>query len=69
MAFQHIRLQPISGSLGAIVHGVDLRQPLTDAASAPRASSSTDVFKAAGDEAEKRVKQIISTQLGRALRG
>lgn len=44
-------------------------QPLTTAASAPRASSSTDVFKAAGDEAEKRVKQIISTQLGRALRG
>jgi membrane fusion protein (multidrug efflux system) len=44
-------------------------QPLTAAASAPRASSSTDVFKAAGDEAEKRVKQIISTQLGRALRG
>ena len=44
-------------------------QPLTAAASAPRASSSTDVFKAAGDEAERRVKQIISTQLGRALRG
>jgi membrane fusion protein (multidrug efflux system) len=44
-------------------------QPLTAAASAPRASSRTDVFKAAGDEAEKRVKQIISTQLGRALRG
>ncbi|MBN8279702.1 MAG: TauD/TfdA family dioxygenase [Gammaproteobacteria bacterium] len=31
MAFQHIRLQPISGSLGTIVHGVDLRQPLDDA--------------------------------------
>jgi membrane fusion protein (multidrug efflux system) len=44
-------------------------QPLTAAAAAPRSSSSTDVFKAAGDQADKRVKQIIGTQLGRALRG
>jgi hypothetical protein len=32
-------------------------QPLAAAASAPRASSSTDVFKAAGDEAEPRVRR------------
>lgn len=30
MTGQHIRLQPISGSLGAIIHGVDLRRPLDD---------------------------------------
>ena len=30
MSYQHIRLQPISGSLGAIINGVDLRQPLNE---------------------------------------
>ncbi|MEO8224984.1 MAG: TauD/TfdA family dioxygenase [Gammaproteobacteria bacterium] len=30
MTYQRIRLQPISGSLGAIIHGVDLREPLDD---------------------------------------
>jgi len=30
MTYQRIRLQPISGSLGTIIHGVDLRNPLDD---------------------------------------
>jgi taurine dioxygenase len=30
MDYQHISLQPISGSLGAIVKGVDLREPMSD---------------------------------------
>ncbi|MDG2155481.1 MAG: TauD/TfdA family dioxygenase [Gammaproteobacteria bacterium] len=30
MDYKHISLQPISGSLGAIVSGVDLREPLTN---------------------------------------
>jgi taurine dioxygenase len=30
MTYQRIRLQPISGSLGTIIHGVDLRTPLDD---------------------------------------
>jgi len=30
MTYQRIRLQPISGSLGAIISGVDLREPLDD---------------------------------------
>ena len=30
MIYQRIRLQPISGSLGAIIGGVDLREPLDD---------------------------------------
>ncbi len=30
MSYQRIRLQPISGSLGAVIHGVDLREPLDD---------------------------------------
>jgi taurine dioxygenase len=29
MSLSQLRLQPISGSLGAIVHGIDLREPLT----------------------------------------
>lgn len=31
MTYQHIRLRPIAGSLGAIVDGVDLREPLPPA--------------------------------------
>lgn len=30
MTYHRIRLQPISGSLGTIIHGVDLRNPLDD---------------------------------------
>jgi len=30
MDYQNIRVQPLAGSLGAIIHGVDLRQPLPD---------------------------------------
>ncbi len=31
MTYQHVRLRPISGSLGAIIEGVDLREELDDA--------------------------------------
>jgi len=38
-------------------------------AAGPRASSSTDVFQGAAAEAERRVRQIISSQLGKVVRG
>ena len=45
-------------------------RPLTAASAAgPRASSSTDVFRGAAAEAERRVRQIISSQLGKVIRG
>lgn len=31
MTYKHIRVEPLAGSLGATIHGVDLRQPLDDA--------------------------------------
>jgi taurine dioxygenase len=30
VTYQRIRVQPLAGSLGAVIHGVDLRQPLDD---------------------------------------
>ncbi|MFT3818629.1 MAG: HlyD family efflux transporter periplasmic adaptor subunit [Rubrivivax sp.] len=45
-------------------------RPLAAAsAAASRASSSTDVFQGAAAEAERRVRQIISSQLGKVARG
>jgi membrane fusion protein (multidrug efflux system) len=45
-------------------------RPLAAASAAsPRASSSTDVFQGAAAEAERRVRQIISSQLGKVTRG
>ena len=46
-------------------------RPLAAAAPAasPRASSSTDVFQGAAAEAERRVRQIISSQMGKVVRG
>ena len=49
--------------------GAETGAPVATAPVAPRASSRTTVFQPASDDADRRVQQIIATQLGRAPRG